>query len=143
MGDIDLCKNCGQPLKLIYEFCANCGSSVSEPKMKSHVKESIIEIRLKKPVMIGNYQLSIVFTGLVYILTATLLFTSLLDEFNLPVLTFGIFLLILGLSTFFGSDNSSIQKRCPHCRKTIKYVVAQDVVYECPYCSGEIIVIWE
>lgn len=143
MGNITHCKNCGQPLNLIYRFCANCGSSVSEPEMKSHVKESIIEIRLKKPVMIGNYQLSIVFTGLVYILTATVLFTSLIDEFNVPILTFGIFLIILGLSTFFGSDNSSIQKRCPHCRKTIKYAVAQDVVYECPYCSGEIIVIWE
>lgn len=166
MGDIMTCKNCDHPLTSTHRFCTNCGSAIteqlsiapspiepsileSETVMESHVEESIIEIRLKKPVMIGNYQLSLVFGGLVGIFIAPItvivcIYKIFSGDFHGPlflVLIMSIVLFINGISSFFTSTNSRRKKRCPHCRKENDYYVSHDV-HECPHCLRKIMIIW-
>ena len=137
------CQNCQYMLEITQKFCANCGAAVSEQmtspppvgnaNLEDHkAKESIVEVRIERPFMIGIFSVNILFWSVIWFILGI----------QFAVTFIGWLIMLFSLSYFLSNLPPRVKKPCPHCRERNEYLVTQNE-HICTYCQRNIKVKWE
>ena len=152
MENLLICTTCEQPLQNTQKFCANCGNAIvqnisplqsavneREPEdVHNHLnEESIKEIRLQKPIMIGKISLK----DLLWVLFA--IFFGYQSSAYFGNIWIGLFFILCGVVMFLASmfGYARVKKRCPYCREKTEFRVNHSL-HSCSYCQKEMKVKW-
>ena len=152
MENILICTACEQPVQNTQKFCANCGNAIEqtisplqravnqqEPEAvhNNSNEESIKEIRLQKPIMIGKFSLK----DLLWVLF--MIFFGYQFSSYFGNIWIGLFFILCGVVIFLASmvGSARVKKTCPYCREKTEFYVNYSL-HSCSYCQKEMKVKW-